>query len=128
MTWKAKKLKYEDESEIQHEKWFRFKLYMEAEKVDKSGRKENWTGMYAELEKVRKKRDNLRAEMISILEKKIKMLEDSRKITEGRLQRRIDNLERMNEKRRKRELKGKENLQIKVIGKERQIKKPTREN
>ena len=127
MTGKAKKLIYEDESEIQHEKWFRFKLYMEAEKVDKSGRKENWTGMYAELEKVRQKRDNLRAEMISILEKKIKMLEDSRKITEGRLQRRIDNLERMNEKRRKRELKGKENLQIEVIGKERQIKKPTME-
>ena len=56
------------------------------------------------------------------------MLEDSRTITEGRLQRRIDVLERMDEKRRKRELKGKENLQIKVIGKERQIKKPTREN
>ena len=67
MTGKAKKLIYEDESEIQHEEWFRLRLYMEAEKINKSERKENWTGMYAELEKVRQKRDNLRAEVISVL-------------------------------------------------------------
>ena len=127
MTRKAKRSKYEDESEKQREEWVRLRLYMEASKMDKSGRKENWTVMYAELEKVRQKRDNLKAEVINALEKKIKMLKDSRTITEGRLQRRIDALERMDEKRRKRELKGKENLQIKVIGKEREIKKPTEE-
>ena len=44
---------------------------MEAEKVNKSGRKENWTGMYVELEKVRQKRDNLKAEVISVFKKNI---------------------------------------------------------
>ena len=56
------------------------------------------------------------------------MLENTRSIIIGKLQWKINSLEKMDEKRRKRELRGKRDLQIRVKGKGREIKDPEMKN
>ena len=127
-SWRSKELKDDDEMEQRKEEWFRLRLNMEVKEVEKRGMNARWTGMYTALEEIRDRRDYLKSERISILEEKIKMLKNTRSERIEKLQRKINSSEKMDEKRRKRELKGKRNLQIKVKGKGRQIKDPDMKN
>ena len=49
-SWRSQELKDEDEMEQRQEEWFRLRLSMEVQEVEKRGLDARWTGMYTALE------------------------------------------------------------------------------